>query len=95
MPPRVSLLSTRSIAFRTRPLVPQKRATPGLQQRFASNDATEAPEPKGPNMDQAPHVTEEQAAMDETMGETPPDIEGQGTPVQEVGLVAQTHWERN
>jgi len=31
------------------------------------------------------HVTEEQAAMDETMGNTPPDIE-QGTPVQEVSL---------
>lgn len=37
-------------------------------------------------MDQAPHVSEEQAAMDKTMGDTPPDIEGQGTPVQEVRL---------
>lgn len=35
-------------------------------------------------MENAPHVSEEQAAMDKTMGETPPDIEGQGTPVQEV-----------
>lgn len=30
-----------------------------------------------------PHVTEEQAALDKSMGENPPDIE-QGTPVQEV-----------
>jgi hypothetical protein len=35
-------------------------------------------------MDNAQHVTEEQAALDETMGETPPDIQGHGTPVQEV-----------
>jgi hypothetical protein len=35
-------------------------------------------------MDNASHVTEEQAALDKTMGETPPDIEGHGTPVQEV-----------
>ena len=35
------------------------------------------------NEDQLPHVTEEQAAMDKSMGNTPPDIE-QGTPVQEV-----------
>ena len=37
-------------------------------------------------MENAPHVTEEQAALDKTMGETPPDIEGQGTPVQEVRI---------
>jgi len=35
------------------------------------------------NEDQLPHVTEEQAAMDKSMGNTPPDIE-QGTPVQEI-----------
>lgn len=41
-------------------------------------------EVKGLNTDQAPlHVTEEQAALDHSMGQTPPDIE-QGTPVQEV-----------
>ena len=34
-------------------------------------------------MDQLPHVTEEAAAMDKIMGDTPPDIT-QGTPVQEV-----------
>jgi hypothetical protein len=91
MPPRVSTLSLRSIALRTRPYVPQKRAAQSLQQRFASDDATKAPETKGPNMDNAPHVSEEQAAMDKTMGETPPDIEGQGTPVQEVSMVIHAH----
>lgn len=86
MPPRISALSLRSVAYRTRPVVPQKRTAQSLQQRFASDDATKASEVKGPNMDQAPHVSEEQAAMDKTMGDTPPDIEGQGTPVQEVRL---------
>lgn len=86
MPPRISTLSLRSIAFRIRPVVPQKRTAQNLQQRFASNGATNAPEAKGPNMDNAPHVSEEQAAMDKTMGETPPDIEGQGTPVLEVSM---------
>lgn len=90
MPPRISFPSARSIAFRPRRVVPQKRAAPSLQQRFASDDATKAPEPQGPNMNNAPHVSEEQAAMDKTMGETPPDIEGQGTPVQEVRHTTMT-----
>lgn len=42
----------------------------------------------GPNESQLPHVTEEQAAMDKSMGQTPPDI-GQGTPVQDVRLKPQ------
>ena len=91
MPPRISFLSTRAIAFRTRRVVPQKRAAPSLQQRFASDDATKAPGSEGPNMNNAPHVSEEQAAMDKTMGETPPDIEGQGTPVQEVRHTTRTY----
>lgn len=50
-------------------------------QRFASDDAS-----RGHTMskqDHAPHVSEEAAALDESMGETPPDL-SQGTPVQEV-----------
>jgi len=39
----------------------------------------------GPNMEQLPHVSEEQAALDKIMGETAPQIEEQGTPVQDVG----------
>ena len=92
MPPRLNLFTARPVAFRTRPSIPQKRFFPGTpQQRAASDDAAKksatTPEEearfKGPNQDQLPHVTEEQAAMDKTMGETPPDV-GQGTPVQEV-----------
>lgn len=40
-------------------------------------------------MDQLPHVSEEQAALDKSMGNTPPDID-QGTPVQEVSRTAET-----
>lgn len=40
-------------------------------------------EPKGPNMDQMPHVSEEAAAMGEILGGGQPDLE-QGTPVSEV-----------
>jgi hypothetical protein len=40
-------------------------------------------------MDPLPHVSEEQAALDKSMGETPPDIE-QGTPVEEVSETADT-----
>ena len=91
MPPRLNLFTSRSVAFRTKATIPQKRLAPGLlQQRWASDNASKQPattpvDPdfKGPNMDPLPHVTEEQAALDKTMGETPPDIQ-QGTPVQEV-----------
>ncbi|MCJ1356747.1 MAG: hypothetical protein MMC33_006742 [Icmadophila ericetorum] len=38
---------------------------------------------KGPNQDQLPHISEETAAINKIIGETPPDIE-QGTPIQEV-----------
>ncbi|EHY57991.1 hypothetical protein HRR83_005148 [Exophiala dermatitidis] len=59
------------------------------QRRMASDDAknpkkTQASEDfKGPTQDALPHITEETAAMDKILGETPPDIE-QGTPVQEI-----------
>ena len=39
---------------------------------------------KGPNMDQAEHVSEEAAKMAKIQGGQGPDIEGQGTPVQDV-----------
>lgn len=88
MPARLSILTPRSVAFRTRPVIPQKRLAPGVTHRFAS-DAAKDPQgtatPKGPNEDQLPHVSEEQAAIDKSMGATPPDLE-QGTPIQEVGV---------
>ena len=40
---------------------------------------------KGPNMEQLGHVSEEAADMAETTGETAPQTEEHGTPVQEVG----------
>jgi small subunit ribosomal protein S7 len=40
-------------------------------------------QPKGPNQDQLPHVSEEAAATGKITGEGGPDIE-QGTPVEEV-----------
>ena len=89
MPPRTSLFTPQKLAFRTRSLIPQKRIAP--TQRFYADDATKEPvqtnpntTPAGANESQAPHVTEEQAAMDKIMGEEPPQIEEQGTPVQDV-----------
>lgn len=38
----------------------------------------------GPNMEQPPHVSEEAAQMAKITGGQGPDIEGQGTPVQDV-----------
>jgi hypothetical protein len=78
------------LAFRTRPLVPSKRISP-FQSRLASDDTIKRPfqanpggQPSGANESKLPHVTEEQAAMDKVMGEEPPQIEEQGTPVQDV-----------
>ena len=91
MAPRISLFTARSVAFRTKPLIPQKRIAPGpaflQQQRAATDDALkhDSNEFRGANESQLPHVTEEAAATDKIMGETPPDID-QGTPVQEVSL---------
>lgn len=45
-------------------------------------------EPKGPNMEQAPHVSEEAAAMSKATGNEGPDLE-QGTPVAEVSLAGE------
>ena len=63
----------------------------------AKNDASKLPEAAGsvgPNMQQAEHVSEEAAKMAKIMGEKGPDIEGQGTPVQEVSSDGR-HGEHN
>ncbi|KAJ9499141.1 hypothetical protein LTR99_005236 [Exophiala xenobiotica] len=94
MPPRLPLFPARSVAFRSKPSASQKPFFPtplAIQQRPASDDASTkkpavtqvAPGTKVGNEDQIPHVSEEQAALDKTMGNTPPDI-SQGTPVQEI-----------
>ena len=49
----------------------------------ASPTAQSNVDPKGPNMEQLPHVTEEAAAVSKSMGESGPSVE-QGTPVQDV-----------
>ncbi|KIV98059.1 hypothetical protein PV10_01750 [Exophiala mesophila] len=92
MPPRLSLSTVRSVAYRTKSSIPQKRfAQSTSQQRFASDDASKKQPAttevgsnfKGATQNPMPHVSEEQAAIDKITGETPPDIE-QGTPVQEI-----------
>lgn len=87
MPPRISFSSTRLLAYRPKPISSAQTLRQVAPQRFASDNASQQiPEgAKGPNMDQLPHVSEEQAETDKIMGETPPDI-SQGTPVKEVIL---------
>lgn len=55
---------------------------------FADDKSTEMPKAEqgeaGPNMQQQEHVSEEAAKMAKIQGGQGPDIEGQGTPVQEV-----------
>ena len=88
MPPRLQLFASRSVVLRTKSRVVQGSA-PALHHRYASDKAKDLPiagTPKGPNQEQLPHVSEEAAAMAEVTGETAPDIEAHGTPVQEVSL---------
>jgi small subunit ribosomal protein S7 len=88
MPPRLRLFTSHSIALRTKPRAALCRVAP-LQRRAASNSAKDLPVaelPKGPNQEQLPHVSEEAAAIGEVTGETAPDIEEHGTPVQEVRI---------
>lgn len=87
--PRTLLLPIRDATCRNRPQALKRKIAPLIQTRLAAGDPVKftqmPPGAKGPNEDQLPHVSEEQAAMDKVTGATPPDIE-QGTPVQEVSL---------
>ena len=90
MPPRISLLAPRRIAFRTK-CIPSSKRFSRPQPRFASNDASGPPiqenpgePPSGANESQLPHVSEEQAAMDKITGEEPVEVDQHGTPVQEI-----------
>lgn len=60
-------------------------STAAEQQRRQDQAAQEA---QGPNMDTLPHISEEAAAVGKAKGEKGPEIEGQGTPVQEVCVIA-------
>lgn len=93
--PRCLIRPARELSIRTRPQVLKRKLLPLAQNRYASDQprVSQVPEgTKGPNEDQLPHVSEEQAAMDKIMGDTPPDIT-QGTPVKDVS-VAQYHTQR-
>lgn len=82
MPPRLNLLgASRTLAIRSRPPVSCKIP---ICVRTVSKRGYADQKSKGPNQDNPPHVSEEAAQQAEIMGETKPDIEGYGTPVQEV-----------
>ncbi|KAM3416974.1 hypothetical protein BST61_g8559 [Cercospora zeina] len=80
----------RTVALRPRPAVIRRgHVVVGVVGRrtFAdkSKDVPEAEKGAvGPNMEQAEHVSEEAAKMAKIQGGQGPDIEGQGTPVQDI-----------
>ncbi|TKA61523.1 hypothetical protein B0A55_10901 [Friedmanniomyces simplex] len=70
-----------------RPVIGVKRPAGGVCRTFADKSSAmpEAKEgAKGPNMEQQEHVSEEAAKMAKMTGGEGPDIEGTGTPVQEI-----------
>jgi len=83
--------SVRTLAFRSRPAA-SFRPVIGIKRTYADDNAStkhnnlpQAQEGQvGPNMQQGEHVSEEAAKMNQIMGGEGPDIEGQGTPVQDV-----------
>ncbi|KXT11065.1 hypothetical protein AC579_8545 [Pseudocercospora musae] len=82
----------RTVAFRPRPIVLRpSNAVIGVerpaQRTFAHNKnlpQAEEGDDVGPNMQQAEHVSEEAAKMAKIQGGQGPDVEGQGTPVQDI-----------
>ncbi|EME45250.1 hypothetical protein DOTSEDRAFT_43622 [Dothistroma septosporum NZE10] len=83
----------RACAFRPRAAVLRShKAVIGVERpayrSFADDKSGVLPEASdgrtGPNMDQAEHVSEEAAKMAKIQGGQGPDIEGQGTPVQDI-----------
>ena len=95
MRPRIQLLSsTRSISIRSKVTEISASRVPlcyRLQQR-RNITADEKPLPesdqvKGPNEDQLPHISQEEAAIGEITGEGGPDV-GQSSPVEEVRTLA-------
>jgi small subunit ribosomal protein S7 len=88
MPPRLHLDKARSSGLRIWParrVVTTASAQLAQRRRITANEKPLpiTDQPKGPNQEQLPHVSEEAAAVEKTMGGEGPDI-GQGTPVQEV-----------
>jgi hypothetical protein len=103
MPPMNTFSAMRTLPLRQKPTAafrasfqrPAWRAmsdsasqnTPGKLPKAEGEDAV------GPNMQQQEHVSEEAAKMAKITGGEGPDIEGQGTPVQEVRLHARSAYE--
>lgn len=95
MPPINTFSSLRTLPVRAKPTAAFRASfqRPAFR-AFADNASTNNPgklpkaegeKPVGPNMQQQEHVSEEAAKMAKVTGGQGPDIEGQGTPVQEVG----------
>lgn len=97
MPPINPFLLLRTLPVRSQPAtvsrIAIKRSAPA-QRAFTDNAKSvnnnsvlpEAEGNKGPNTQQQEHVSEEAAKMAKATGGEGPDIEGQGTPVQDVGF---------
>ena len=90
MPPRVPLCQ---FSRTCRPIIAKPNAcsklTLTLRQRHITSSEKPLPtkadqQPPGPNQSQLPHVSEEAADTAKVMDETAPEIEQQGTPVEEV-----------
>ncbi|TKA34170.1 hypothetical protein B0A50_00150 [Salinomyces thailandicus] len=91
MPPSInSFAGVRALALRSRPTAAFRPAAGGLSRHYADerNGGGRLPQAQegqsGPNMHQQEHVSEEDAKMKKVMGQEGPDIEGQGTPVQDI-----------
>lgn len=79
----------RTVAFRPRLAVARRsNVVVGVSRRTFADSSKDLPKAEGenvgPNMQQAEHVSEEAAKMAKIQGGKGPDIEGQGTPVQDV-----------
>ncbi|KAL9623747.1 MAG: hypothetical protein Q9160_001977 [Pyrenula sp. 1 TL-2023] len=86
MPPRLRLINRQSLNITSRCYAPPSWLSTKPSARSITADEKPLPtseQPKGPNQDQLPHVSEEAADMSKITGEGGPDLD-QGTPVQEI-----------
>lgn len=92
MPCRLSLRAVSRLSLRRHAA---RQSHPFCQRRCYTDERPVADRPfgnsprqenerTGPNMEQAPHVSEEAAAMSKMKGESGPQIEEKGTPAHEV-----------
>lgn len=91
---RTLVMRPRVVRSNIQPISGVKRAATPQHRSFADDKGATTKDTNGdvgPNMQQQEHVSEEAAKMNKIMGGTGPDIEGQGTPVQDVrsGIVTE------